>query len=133
MTPPHNPLAVQELLDYCLDFLHASAPDLKRCSLVSRYWTPTAQKHLFNRLIIGSARYAYGDSKFLAGARERCNLLCAVLDTSPRLLRLVESLQIHLDTIPTDVLTSFAARSFPSLRSISVSGNWMPTTVSILR
>ncbi|KAJ6481439.1 hypothetical protein C8R47DRAFT_1322131 [Mycena vitilis] len=133
MAPPQNPLAVQELLDYCLDFLHTSAPDLKRCSLVSRYWTPTAQKHLFNRLIIGSARYAYGDSKFLAGARERCNLLCAVLDTSPQILRLVESLQIHLDTIPLDVLTYFLTRSFPSLRSVSVSGNWMPITVSILR
>ncbi|KAJ6564468.1 hypothetical protein B0H19DRAFT_78903 [Mycena capillaripes] len=131
MASPKSPLAVQELIDYCLDFLHASPPDLKRCALVGRNWTKSAQMHLFNHIVIGSA----GDwnPTFLARARTRCRLLCEVLDTSPRLLRLVESLQIHLDTIPPDALSSFANLSFPCLRRIFVSGNWMPASAILIQ
>jgi hypothetical protein len=128
-----NPLAVQELIDYCLDFLHASAADLKRCALVSHCWTKTAQMHLFNRIVIGSPGYSYGDSTFLARAKTRCGLLYEVLASSPRLLGFVESLQIHLDTIPPDTLSSFANLSFTCLRRIFVSGNWMPASAIIIQ
>jgi hypothetical protein len=121
---PSSPFAVQELIDYCLDFLHASVPDLKRCALVSRHWTNTCQKHLFSHIIINSPGFLYEYSFFVI--ERRWHPLCEVLSTSPRLLGLVKSLQIHLDKIPPDTLTSFANLSFPSLRRIIVSGNWMP-------
>ncbi|KAJ7256186.1 hypothetical protein B0H12DRAFT_1112729 [Mycena haematopus] len=128
-----SPLAVQELLDYCLDFLHASAPDLKRCALVSRNWTKTSQLHLFSRITVGSVGYSYGDSSFLAAIRHRCRALCEVLSTTPRLRELVKSLQIHLDTIPLDTVTAFANLSFPSLQRIFVSGNWIPSSGVVIQ
>ncbi|KAJ7301825.1 hypothetical protein DFH08DRAFT_95993 [Mycena albidolilacea] len=124
-----GPFALQELIDYCLDFLHASGPDLKRCALVSRHWTNTCQKHLFSHIIIGSPGYSYEDSTFLA-IRRRCHLRCEVLSTSPRLLGLVKSLQTHLDAIPPETLISFAKLSFPSLRRIIVSGTWIPASAT---
>ncbi|KAJ7189020.1 hypothetical protein C8R46DRAFT_34061 [Mycena filopes] len=128
-----GPLAIQELVDYCLDFLHASAGDLKRCALVSRRWTQTAQMHLFkHHVVIGSPGYSYGDSALLAMARQRCRLLYDVLAASPRLLGLVEGLQIHLDTTPPVTLEDFATLPFPSLRRIVVSGNWMPIAASVI-
>ncbi|KAJ6482682.1 hypothetical protein C8R45DRAFT_306636 [Mycena sanguinolenta] len=133
--PPFNesPLAVQELLDYCLDFLHASPPDLKRCALVSRNWTKSSQVHLFSHLTVGSVGYSYGDSTFLAALRHRCRTLCEVLSATPRLRELVKSLQIHLDTIPLETVIAFANLSFPSLRRIFVSGNWMPSLGIIIQ
>ncbi|KAJ7028818.1 hypothetical protein C8F04DRAFT_1118124 [Mycena alexandri] len=128
-----NPLAIQELIDYCIDFLYASAADLKRCALVSRYWTHTAQMHLFKQhVVIGSPGYSYGDSTFLAMARQRCRLLYGVLAASPGLLGFVEALKIHLDTTPPDTLRDFATLEFPSLRRIVVFGNWMPAAGTII-
>ncbi|KAF8151848.1 hypothetical protein K438DRAFT_1988143 [Mycena galopus ATCC 62051] len=130
---PIQALAVQELVDYCLDFLHDSPPDLTRCALVSRDWTKTSQMHLFSHLIIGSPGYSYGDSAFLAAARHRCRSLCQVLSTTPRLLRFVKSLQIQLDTIPFDALAALPNFSFPSLQRIVASGNWMPAASMIIQ
>ncbi|KAJ7038427.1 hypothetical protein C8F04DRAFT_1089125 [Mycena alexandri] len=128
-----NPLAIQELIDYCIDFLYASAADLKRCALVSRYWTHTAQMHLFKQhVVIGSPGYSYGDSTFLAMARQRCRLLYGVLAASPGLLGFVEALKIHLDTTPPDTLRDFATLELPSLRRIVVFGNWMPAAGTII-
>ncbi|KAJ7633124.1 hypothetical protein FB45DRAFT_1148623 [Roridomyces roridus] len=38
---------VQELVDYCIDFLCDSRPDLQRCALVCRSWVRPAQRLLF--------------------------------------------------------------------------------------
>ncbi|KAJ7434916.1 hypothetical protein B0H11DRAFT_2257856 [Mycena galericulata] len=117
-----NPLTVQELLDSCIDFLHASPPDLKACALVSRSWTDTAQMHLFNHIVIGFN----ADENFMTtSSRRRSRLLCQVLATSPRLIRWVESIQIHLDASPLETLECVAKFAAERLRRIHVVGSWV--------
>ncbi|KAJ7689336.1 hypothetical protein B0H17DRAFT_640933 [Mycena rosella] len=125
MAPSASPMAVQELVDYCIDFLFASPPDLKACALVSRSWTRTSQMHLFTHIVIGSSGYSYGQTTFLALSRTRCTRLFAVLAASPRLLSCIESLQIHLDTVPHDILVAISVFPFVRLQRITVSGNWV--------
>ncbi|KAK7051980.1 hypothetical protein R3P38DRAFT_2857936 [Favolaschia claudopus] len=122
-----NIFSVQELTDYCLDFLHDSLPELKQCALVSRSWTKTSQLHIFYHIAIGSPKYSYGDATVSAAASRRCQLLSAVLSTSPRFLDLVRSMSIFLDSALRVDLSSFQTKfAFPHLRHISVSGNWTP-------
>ncbi|KAJ7131329.1 hypothetical protein C8R44DRAFT_774671 [Mycena epipterygia] len=124
MPPSGSPLALQELIDYCIDFLFASAADLKACALVSRSWTQTAQMHLFNHIVLGSPGYTYGETRLLALTRARCGRLFEAFASSPRLVGSIESLQIYLDTVPIDVLTTISQLPFIHLRRIVVSGNW---------
>ncbi|KAJ7488905.1 hypothetical protein FB451DRAFT_1552850 [Mycena latifolia] len=119
-----NPMAVQELVDYCIDFLFASAPDLKACALVSRSWTAAAQMHLFSCIVVGSPGYSYGQTTLPDLNRRRCHRLFEVLATSPRLIGWIESLEVHLDTLPHDILRAISMFPFVGLRRILVSGNW---------
>ncbi|KAJ6527902.1 hypothetical protein DFH09DRAFT_1328005 [Mycena vulgaris] len=119
-----SPMDVQELVDYCIDFLFASAPDLKACALVSHSWTQTAQMHLFNHVIIGSPGYSYGQTNLPSLNRLRCSRLFEVLNASSRLIRWIKSIQIHLDTVPQDVLDILSTFPFVRLRRIVVTGTW---------
>ncbi|KAJ7662557.1 hypothetical protein DFH06DRAFT_1396626 [Mycena polygramma] len=47
-----SPFAVQDLVDYLMDFLCHSKADLKTCALVCRSWLYPAQSHLFRRISI---------------------------------------------------------------------------------
>ncbi|KAJ7434923.1 hypothetical protein B0H11DRAFT_2107272 [Mycena galericulata] len=131
MTAP-GPLAVQELVDYCIDFLHTSRADLKACALVSRSWAQTSQMHLFNRITIGASGYTYGDPTFLAATRLRCRQLCGLLTTSPKHSGWIESIHIYIDTTPPDTLVSFTSLEFPHLRKVAVLGNWLEGQGSVL-
>ncbi|KAJ7100903.1 hypothetical protein B0H15DRAFT_1018174 [Mycena belliarum] len=125
-----NPMAVQELVDYCIDFLFDSVPDLKACALVNRSWLATAQLHLFNQIVIGSSGYSYGESALPARTRQRCIRLFQVLSASPRLLGLVRGLWIHVDTTPDDTMDAISLFPFLRLQQISVSGNWVGRALS---
>ncbi|KAJ7087421.1 hypothetical protein C8R44DRAFT_900586 [Mycena epipterygia] len=121
--PSGSPLALQELIDYSFDFLFqvASAADLKACALVSPSWTQTAQMHLFNHFVLGSPGYSYGETRLLAITRARCARLFEAFASSPRLVGSIDSLQIYLDTVPIDILTTISQLPFIRLRCI---GNW---------
>ncbi|KAJ7757253.1 hypothetical protein DFH07DRAFT_819677 [Mycena maculata] len=123
-----GPLVVQELVDYCIDFLHASPPDLKACAIVNRSWTHSAQIHLFNHIVIGAPGYTYGDKTCLATTRRRCRRLWELLNASRRHIEWIKSIQIHLDSTPPDTFTLFADLTFTHLRRVSVSGNWVEGT-----
>ncbi|KAJ7757248.1 hypothetical protein DFH07DRAFT_1060664 [Mycena maculata] len=118
MASSTNPLAVQELVDDCIDFLHDSPPDLKACALFGQSWASTAQMHLFNHIVIG-----FHISEEITTSRHQSRLLCAALAASPRLLRWVESLQIHLDTAPLETLMFLGKPYLERLRRIFIVGN----------
>ncbi|KAJ6527905.1 hypothetical protein DFH09DRAFT_1371364 [Mycena vulgaris] len=130
MAPSGSPMDVQELVDYCIDFHFASAPELKACALVSRSWTQTAQMHLFNHVIIGSPGFYQTNLPSLN--RLRCSRLFEVLNASSRLIRWIESIQIHLNTVPPDVLDILSTFPLVRLRRIVVAGTWSPRSVSVI-
>ncbi|KAJ7087430.1 hypothetical protein C8R44DRAFT_30651 [Mycena epipterygia] len=111
MPPSGSPLALQELIDYCIDFLFASAANLKACALVSRSWTQPAQMHLFNLIVLGSSGYTHGETGLLTLTRARCGRLFEAFASSPRLVGSIESLQIYLDTVAIDILTTISRLS----------------------
>ncbi|KAJ7213941.1 hypothetical protein GGX14DRAFT_617872 [Mycena pura] len=88
-------MQIQELVDLTVDFLHDSVADLKRCSLVSRSWVPSARFHLFSY-------FAFGDEL-------ECQRLVVMLEEAPHLLKLMTHLAIafhpRLDTLAYGVLS----------------------------
>ncbi|KAJ6462281.1 hypothetical protein C8R47DRAFT_1202253 [Mycena vitilis] len=80
-----SPFAVQELVDYIIDFLGDSGADLKTCALVCHSWLPAAQSHIFRTI---RAMVAYNDPKRWS----------RVLDASPHLIRYIRRLDLCFTT-----------------------------------
>ncbi|KAJ6534196.1 hypothetical protein B0H19DRAFT_1271924 [Mycena capillaripes] len=100
LLPPEmspNPLAVQELVDHCVDFLRDSNPDLKACALVSRSWVHPAQSRLFRK---------FSTEDLWAPFLE-------ALEASPHLIRHVRHLHIDLFLYTVDISTLSQICSFP--------------------
>ncbi|KAJ7664687.1 hypothetical protein B0H17DRAFT_299047 [Mycena rosella] len=123
-----------ELVDLLLDFVHSDSTTLSACTLVCRYWLPSARFHLLSQLALDSASV----ESFLDDLDD--------IDTGS--LGNVTSLRIEgldLSTAPVALphafpnlqslcLEAFEANSFfviatwisgiPSLRSLKLSGDW---------
>jgi hypothetical protein len=115
----------QELVDYCIDFLHGSIPDLTACALVSRSWVHSAQFHIFSNLVLGTPGYTYGSTAPLATHRLRCSRLCELFAASPHFIRLIQRLDVFIDSIPPDSLAAIADVPFTHVKTISVAGNYI--------
>ncbi|KAJ7662662.1 hypothetical protein DFH06DRAFT_1325019 [Mycena polygramma] len=105
-----NPLAIQELLNNCLDFLHDSTAALRACALVSRAWLAPAQSHLFRDFIAGRPRFT---------KRFRQTLL-----TSPHLIRHVRRLQIQMNSRDVPTLSGICTLPFTHLHSLFITASY---------
>ncbi|KAJ7677157.1 hypothetical protein B0H17DRAFT_1207211 [Mycena rosella] len=92
-----NPLYIQELLDRCINFLGASDPSLRACSLVGRSWP------------LGSS------TDF------RASRLLDTFDASPHLVRCISTLRIE-KIFPSSEshFVRFCNLPFTSLSSLKV-------------
>ncbi|KAJ7757240.1 hypothetical protein DFH07DRAFT_940524 [Mycena maculata] len=137
ITCGRSPLGIQELVDYCIDFLHASHPDLKACSLVSRSWTPTAQMHLFRHICIDQTPFSTNDpsvdSNTLKALADRWPCLCEVLVSSARHRRWIEVIEICPQTTPRDILITLSKLPLPGIRRINIMGpDWTHSPASLI-
>ncbi|KAJ6557521.1 hypothetical protein B0H19DRAFT_1148030 [Mycena capillaripes] len=105
-----SPFDIQELVDHCVAFLHASTSDLKTCALVSRLWVYPAQSHLFRHL---------HTSSFLGVADGRFD----TLHTSSHLVQHVRHLEVKLNT-DSDIerISKIFSFSFICLEAVSITG-----------
>ncbi|KAJ7434912.1 hypothetical protein B0H11DRAFT_2116026 [Mycena galericulata] len=117
-----TPFAVQELVDYCIDFLHTCTPELKACALVSRSWSPAAQMHLFNCISIGFGVITTPDD--LETIIRRWHCVCEVLSTSAKHREWVDSLEVDLHTASPDILIALSDLYFPRIRRIYTACKW---------
>ncbi|KAF8205527.1 hypothetical protein K438DRAFT_514060 [Mycena galopus ATCC 62051] len=111
-----NIFDVQELIDYCLDFLDLKS-DLKTCALVHRTWVYAAQSRLFVNLDICNS--VVNQHLRIQQLPEICR--------SPRILTLVLRLEIDLHYLGS---TSFSAsiKQFTRLKEVRLSGNSVDST-----
>ncbi|KAJ7662702.1 hypothetical protein DFH06DRAFT_357066 [Mycena polygramma] len=106
-----NPLAVQELVDHCLTFVHAT-PDLRACALVSRSWAHPAQSQLFReRRIVW--RSSQDDMRWMRFRR--------LLGTSPHLIPYIRYLAVAVPHTEVGMLSQICGFPFTHLASIYIS------------
>ncbi|KAJ7662560.1 hypothetical protein DFH06DRAFT_355356 [Mycena polygramma] len=108
MTDAGNPLSVQELLDHCICFLRDSPSDLKMCALVSRRWVNGAQSLLFQKILIDTS--------------DRWLKLQSTLQSSPHLIRHIQSLIVRPISLSDDAFSAVCNFAFTDLRHLYVSG-----------
>jgi hypothetical protein len=82
-----------DICDCITEFLHESPSDLKAWALVSRACTSSAQRYLFREVDVGWDEGVDPNGKALRAAQR----LCAILGTSPHLIRLVRDLSLSLE------------------------------------
>ncbi|KAJ7671127.1 hypothetical protein B0H17DRAFT_1141569 [Mycena rosella] len=109
-----NPLHIQELLDRCIDFLGASDPCLRACSLVGRSWVRPSQALMFSDIKISDRE---GTSTDFRGSR-----LLDTLDASPHLVRCISTLRIEkrIFTSSESYFVRFCNLLFTSLSSLQI-------------
>ncbi|KAF8515428.1 hypothetical protein JB92DRAFT_3095910 [Gautieria morchelliformis] len=102
-----------ELIDQVVDHLHDDSPSLRACCITCRAWAPSARFHLFQDIIVLSAK--------------RANALAVILETSPHISPLVRSLTIdgvyapeHLDPGPLDPAIPAIAAKLTRLKTLRV-------------
>ncbi|KAJ6462241.1 hypothetical protein C8R47DRAFT_99115 [Mycena vitilis] len=106
MTDGCNPLLIQELLEHCISFLRNSPSDLKRCALVSRRWAGGAQSHLSQKISIGK--------------KNRWFKLHATLNSSPHLIRHIQSLIVRHSSLSDDAFSAVCNFAFTDLRQLYI-------------
>ncbi|KAJ7620248.1 hypothetical protein FB45DRAFT_1006852 [Roridomyces roridus] len=119
---------VQELTDYCIDFLHSSHGDLMACALVHRSWTETSQTHLFHHLSIIDP-FTRSASSHLEAADSRWKHLCDVLATSARLRGFVRGLEIDMQGVSVENFNLIFSLSFPRIREVKILGTWTSSAI----
>ncbi|KAF7337869.1 NmrA domain-containing protein [Mycena venus] len=112
-----NPLDVQELVEYCFDFLHGSKSDLKACALVCRGWVYAAQSQLFAKMDICDS---------MVDQHRRVAQLLEI-SQSPHILALVSRLEINLHYLASESFLG-AITQFTRLKEVRISGNSMAST-----
>ncbi|KAJ7633125.1 hypothetical protein FB45DRAFT_522677 [Roridomyces roridus] len=117
MDPPSKPLEIQELVDHCIDFLHDSRRDLKRCALVCRAWLYPAQFHLFRNWT------------FLDTAADQHRRVAQLdrMPMSPGVLRLVVRLQAQLQYVYRPQFSAFLPQ-FTKLQELRIGGVYLPSS-----
>ncbi|KAJ7481061.1 hypothetical protein B0H11DRAFT_1231715 [Mycena galericulata] len=118
-TTTGSPFDIQELVDYCIDFLHDSRPDLKTCTLVGRAWVQSAQFHLFWNM-------TFFDS--LKDQHLRISQI-GRLSRSPHILAFVCCLHVRLHYLALDAFSA-AIPLFAHLQELRVSGDCVPSVPS---
>ncbi|KAJ7728166.1 hypothetical protein DFH07DRAFT_223612 [Mycena maculata] len=111
-----NVLQVQELCDLIADSLSDSSWALRSCSLISRPFTASAQRHLFHDIIFNRGCLAIDDLAIMnydeASASRR---FCAVMQASPHLVPLVRRLRVSLEQ---ETLSELCKIDFPNLQDV---------------
>ncbi|KAJ6566880.1 hypothetical protein B0H19DRAFT_1374268 [Mycena capillaripes] len=100
-----NPLAIQELVNHCIDFLCDSMPDLMACALVSCSWLHQAQSHIFREISIAIADRKRFKAETLWGRLQQA------LQKSPHLIRHIRRLNIRLGDARLSLLSQIC--NFP--------------------
>ncbi|KAJ6526266.1 hypothetical protein DFH09DRAFT_170576 [Mycena vulgaris] len=107
---------IQELVDYCVDFLHDSRADLRACAQVCRACVHPAQYHLFRKMIHFNS---------IVDRYIRDSHLLDLVSNSPHVLGLVSRLEIHLHYLQTEAVLA-AVPLLISLKEVRISGVYMP-------
>ncbi|KAJ7184823.1 hypothetical protein C8R46DRAFT_1343820 [Mycena filopes] len=109
-------LQVQELCDEIAQYFD-SKWDLRACTLITRAFTSSAQRHLFHDIIFNRGTLDFDDLSLLDGYDEArvSRQLCTVLDVSPHLLPYIRRIRASLEV---GVLTPQLAFQFPNLHDL---------------
>ncbi|KAJ7478206.1 hypothetical protein FB451DRAFT_1395993 [Mycena latifolia] len=103
-----NPLAIQELLDHCIGFLHRPS-DLKACALVARAWVDAAQVQLFREVYLTSR-----------SNERRWSLLQETLEAFPRFIRHIRRLEIYSVQLSGDTFSAICQFPFTHVEHVFV-------------
>ncbi|KAJ7677164.1 hypothetical protein B0H17DRAFT_1139811 [Mycena rosella] len=110
-----NPLYIQELLDRCIDFLDASNPALRACSLVNRSWVHPAQARIFSEIKLEDPRTS------LESLHIRVSGLLSLMDGSQHLIRYISTLHMSNRAMPSpDHFVRICSFPFIRLSSLKI-------------
>ncbi|KAK6969152.1 hypothetical protein R3P38DRAFT_2588661 [Favolaschia claudopus] len=108
-----HPLAIQELLDRCVDFLSGSPRDLVSASLVARSWVDIAQSNLYRAPHLSNYCFLYTDKTVLQ--------FCSTVTASPRLLSYVRRLTIVSRFLSSPTIGKMSNLPFTRLDKLTLS------------
>ncbi|KAJ7766649.1 hypothetical protein B0H16DRAFT_1882695 [Mycena metata] len=106
-----SPFDLPELVEYCIDFLHDSRPDLAACSLVSRPWVYPAQFHIFSAT----------SWECMVDQHQQISRLSEI-SALPHILALISRLELNVYYLGQCDLSGAISR-LTQLRGVRISGN----------
>ncbi|KAJ7182425.1 hypothetical protein C8R43DRAFT_1144428 [Mycena crocata] len=106
-------LLIQELVEYCVDFLQDSTADLRTCAVLSRSWVRAAQSHLFSEVCLARNREG-------SPCQLRCGQFLQIVHTSPHILGYISSLRVNLESLSDNTFLLFSRSGFRRLRHIDI-------------
>ncbi|KAJ7029374.1 hypothetical protein C8F04DRAFT_42588 [Mycena alexandri] len=120
MTSNINPFDVPELVEYCVDFLHDSRPDLEACALVSRAWVYASQYHIFSTTSWES----------MLNQHQQISRISEI-SALPHILALISRLEINVYYLGQSDSFSGVISWLTRLKAVRISGNSVPSTPQI--
>ena len=111
-------IVAQELIDHILDFLHQDFDTLKQCSLVSKSFLPTSQRHIFSTLQITDSNVKKLEEFF--HRPESFDLRDRVSDL---LNEYTTELTLFYSERTESIITNLCLPEFKNLRKIAFEGN----------